>query len=58
MSPKLIIRFQRDGGSNFTDRDWINFIWKESNKTRFQYFQNSCTNYCTLEPFKDAQEEK
>ena len=41
-SPKLIIRFQRDGGSNFTDRDWINFIWNGSNQTRFQYCQNSC----------------
>ena len=42
MSPKLIIRFQGDGGSNFTDRDWINFTWKGSTKTRFQYCQNSC----------------
>ena len=39
--PKLIIRFQRDGGVSFTDRDWLNFIWQGSNKTRFQYCQNS-----------------
>ena len=41
-SPQLTIRFQRDGGRNFTDRDWINFIWIGSNKTRFQYCRNSC----------------
>ena len=26
----------------FTDRDWVNHIWKGSMKTRFQYCQNSC----------------
>ena len=41
-SPKLKFRFQRDGRSNFTDSIWINFIWKGSRKTRFQYCQNSC----------------
>ena len=35
-SPNLRFKFRRDGGNNFTDRDWINFIWKVSNKTRFQ----------------------
>ena len=48
ISPKLRFRFQRDGGSNFTDRDWINFIWKGSNKTRFQYCQNSCNKLLYL----------
>ena len=57
-SPRLNFRFQRDGGSNFTDRDWIKFILKGSSQTRFQYCQNSCTNSCTFEPFKDTQEEK
>ena len=42
MSPKLRFQFQSDGGSNFSDRDGINFIGKEANKTRFQYCQNSC----------------
>ena len=41
-SPKLRFKFRSDGGSNFTDRDWINFIWKGSNRTKFQYCQNSC----------------
>ena len=47
-SPKLTIRFQRDGGRNFSDRDWINFIWIGSNKTRFQYCQNSCKRLLCL----------
>ena len=36
-SPKLIIRFHQDDGSNFTDRDRFNFIWRRSNKTRSQF---------------------
>ena len=32
----------RPEGTEFTDRDWINYIWRGSNKTRFQYCQNSC----------------
>ena len=39
--PKLRIKIRSDGGNNCTDRDWINFIWKRRNKTRFQYCQNS-----------------
>ena len=46
--PKLIIRFQKDGGSNFTDRDCLNFIWKGSKKTRFQYCQNLCNTLLYL----------
>ena len=47
-SSKLRIRFQRDRGRYFTDRGWINFIWKGSNKTRFQHCQNSCNNLLYL----------
>ena len=32
-SPKLQSGLQRDGGINFTDKDWIRFIWKGCNKT-------------------------
>ena len=38
---KLRFTFQRDGSHEFTDRDGINYIWKGSNKTRFQFCQNS-----------------
>ena len=41
LSPKLRFTFQRDGSHEFTDRDWLNIIRKGSNKTRFQYCQNS-----------------
>ena len=41
-SPKFKFKFRSDGGSKFTNRDWINFIWKGSNNTRLQYCQNSC----------------
>ena len=43
VSPKLTIRFHRDGGSIFTDRNWVNFIWKGRNKTRFQHRRNPCS---------------
>ena len=46
--PKLIIRFHKDGGSSFTDRDCLNFIWIGSNKTRFQYCQNFCNTLLHL----------
>ena len=48
INQKLIIRFQHDGGSNFNERDWMNFIWKGSNKTRFQYCQNYCSKLLYL----------
>ena len=35
-------------GAILPDRDWINFIWKGSNKRRFQYCQNSCNNLLYL----------
>ena len=41
ISPKLRFKFPSDGGSNFTDREWINYIWKGSSKIRFQHCQNS-----------------
>ena len=47
-SPKLRFKFRSDGGSNFTERDWINFIWKGSNKTIFQYCQNSCNKWLCI----------
>ena len=34
-SPKLIIRCQSDGGSKFTDRDWIKFIWNKAVTKQF-----------------------
>ena len=33
-SPKLKFKFRSDGGSNFTDRDWINFIWKRKQQKK------------------------
>ena len=57
-SPKLRFKFRSDGGNKFTDRDWINFIWKGSCKTRFQFVRILATTYCAFEPFKDTQDEK
>ena len=33
--------FQKDGGHKFSDSDWLQKIYKGSNKTRFQYCKNS-----------------
>ena len=41
MLPKLVITFRKGGSRDFTDRDWINYMWKGSSRTRFQYGQNS-----------------
>ena len=51
MGPKLRHMFQKQGGHTSSDSDWIDCIWKGSNRTRFQ----DCTNsndvllYITLE---------
>ena len=42
--PKIVITFLRDGSREFTDRDWIDYIWKGSSKTRFQILQKSREN--------------
>ena len=55
---KIVITFLRDGSREFTDRDWINYIWKGSSKTRFKICQNLAKIYCTSEPFNVTQEEK
>ena len=39
---KLKFTFTKQGEDTFTDKDWINHIWKGTSKTRFQYCQNSC----------------
>ena len=44
MSSKLRIKFRSDGGSNCTDRDWTNYIWKGSNKTDFSIVRILATN--------------
>ena len=44
--PKLVITCRRDGSLEFTDRDGIDYIWKGSSKTRFQYCQNSFDKLC------------
>ena len=41
MGPKLRKTFQKAGGQNFSDSDWLQRIFKGSNKTRFQYCKNS-----------------
>ena len=40
------------GGDTFSDADWINHIWKSSNKTLFQYCKYSCdaqTHICAIQ---------
>ena len=41
MGPKLRRAFQKAGGRNFSDSDWLQQIYEGSNKTRFQYCMNS-----------------
>ena len=40
MGPKLRHAFRKERGDTFSETDWINHCWKESNKTRFQYCKN------------------
>ena len=44
MGPMLRCAFLKDGGTTFSDNDWINHIWKGSSKTRFRYCKNSCND--------------
>ena len=37
MGPKLRRAFRKAGGQKFSDSDWLQHIYKGSNKTRFQY---------------------
>ena len=39
--PKLRKAFQKVGRHKFSDSDWVQHIYKRSNKTRFQYCKNS-----------------
>ena len=41
MGPKLRKPFRKAGGQQFSDSDWLQYIYEGSNKTRFQYCQNS-----------------
>ena len=36
----------KQGSDAFSDRDWINHIWKGSSRTPFQHCQNSCGTLC------------
>ena len=38
---KTVKSVQKAGGQNFSDSDWLQRIFKGSNKTRFQYCKNS-----------------
>ena len=33
--------FQKEGGYTFSDSQWLDYIWKGCNETRFQYCKNS-----------------
>ena len=41
MGPKLRKAFQKAGGQQFSDSDWLQFFYKGSDKTRLQYCKNS-----------------
>ena len=41
MGPKLWKAFQKAGGQQFSDSDWLQHFCKGSNKTRFQHCKNS-----------------
>ena len=54
MVPKLRKAFQKSGGRKFSDTDWLEHIYKGSNKRRFQCRMNSeKIPYCIFVPFKD-----
>ena len=37
MRPKLRKAFQKAGGQKFSDSDWLQYMYKESDQTMFQY---------------------
>ena len=41
MCPKLRRAVSLGGGCGFSDSDWLHQVYKESNKTKFQYCKNS-----------------
>ena len=41
MGPKLRHAFLKEGGYTFSDSDWLDWIYRGSNKTRFQYCKHS-----------------
>ena len=41
LGPNLRDAFQKEGGHTFSDSDWIEYIYKRSNETWFQYCKNS-----------------
>ena len=41
MGPKLRKAFQKSGGRQFSDTDWLQHIYDGSNKMRFQYCTTS-----------------
>ena len=41
LGPKLRFAFRKGGGCDFSDSDWLQHIYKGSNKTRFQHCKNS-----------------
>ena len=41
MGPKLRKAFQKAGGQQLSDSDWLRHIYKGNNKTRFQFCKNS-----------------
>ena len=43
MGPKLRKAFQKTGGQEFSDFDWLQCIYKGSNKPRFQYCKKNPT---------------
>ena len=56
--PKLTIRFAKGGRTTFTDRDWLNFSWKRSNKTRLLQCQNSCQKLLYFRANQGVQDDK
>ena len=41
INPKLLRAFGDKGARKFLDKDWLQHIYEESNKTRFEYCENS-----------------
>ena len=56
MGPKLRKAFQKAGGQKFSDSDWLQHIYKGSNKTMFQYCKKNPTDILLyiLVLFKDT----
>ena len=41
VNPKLLKDFEDKGARKFSDKEWLQHVYEGSNKTRFEYCENS-----------------